>query len=190
MVVLVLPVPGSKIVVKSRSVKKKCEKSAGEGEKQGATPHFPKSSRKSYFRFIRFNTSPLYYCIWEPGTGYFWLGAQSYKGGRGQRTARRLGREQRETDCKDGGLFWVVCTPAYGSFRLNMNIRLSRSFARVLRSFLRLRRAGPPDKAAVLRNIKLNLYVTTWPHANDTPSNHFTNATTLLLNPLTKDQPR
>ena len=35
-----------------------------------------------------------------------------------------------------------------------MNIRLSRSFARVLRSFLRLRRAGPPDKAAVLRNIK------------------------------------
>ena len=35
-----------------------------------------------------------------------------------------------------------------------MNIRLSRSFALVLRSFLRLRRAGPPDKAAVLRNIK------------------------------------
>ena len=35
-----------------------------------------------------------------------------------------------------------------------MNIRLSRSFALVLRSFLRLRRVGPPDKAAVLRNIK------------------------------------
>ena len=74
--------------------------------------------------------------------------------GEGRETARRLGREQRETACKDGGLFWVVCTPAHGSFRLDMNIRLSRSFARVLRSFLRLRRAGPPDKAAVLRNIK------------------------------------
>ena len=50
--------------------KKKCEKLAGAGERQGggalspiflaATAPFPKS-RPSYFRFARFNTSALYY---------------------------------------------------------------------------------------------------------------------------------
>ena len=40
--------------------KKKCEKRAGAGERQGATALFPKS-RASYFRFARFNTSALYY---------------------------------------------------------------------------------------------------------------------------------
>ena len=41
--------------------KKKCEKRAGAGERQGAaTAPFPKS-RASYFRFARFNMSPLYY---------------------------------------------------------------------------------------------------------------------------------
>ena len=45
--------------------KKKCEKRAGAGERQGgiflaATAPFPKS-RASYFRFARFNTSALYY---------------------------------------------------------------------------------------------------------------------------------
>ena len=67
-VVQMYPVPGSKIVVKSRSVKrckKKCEKRAGAGEKLSpifpeATAPFPKS-RASYFRSARFNTSSLYY---------------------------------------------------------------------------------------------------------------------------------
>ena len=59
------PVPGSKIVVKSRSVKrrkKKCEKRAGAGERHFSRCHrpFPKS-RASYFRSARFNTSPPYY---------------------------------------------------------------------------------------------------------------------------------
>ena len=44
--------------------KKKCEKRAGAGERQGiflaATSPFPKL-RPSYFRFGRFNTSALYY---------------------------------------------------------------------------------------------------------------------------------
>ena len=59
------PVPGSKIVVKSRSIKrrkKKCEKRAGAGERHFSRCHrpFPKS-RASYFRSARFNTSPPYY---------------------------------------------------------------------------------------------------------------------------------
>ena len=44
--------------------KKKCEKRAGAGERQGsataAAVSFPKSCA-SYFRFARFNTFPLYY---------------------------------------------------------------------------------------------------------------------------------
>ena len=39
---------------------KKCEERAGAGERQGCTAPFPKSCA-SYFRFARFNTSPLYY---------------------------------------------------------------------------------------------------------------------------------
>ena len=59
------PVPGYKIVAKSRSVKrrkKKCEKRAGAGERHFSRCHrpFPKS-RASYFRSARFNTSPPYY---------------------------------------------------------------------------------------------------------------------------------
>ena len=45
------PVPGSEIVVKSRSVKRNAK---------NATAPFLKS-RASYFRFARFNTSALYY---------------------------------------------------------------------------------------------------------------------------------
>ena len=51
--------------------------------------------------------------------------AQVIKAGEGRETARRLRREQRETASKDGGLFWVVRTPAYGSFRLDQNVRPS-----------------------------------------------------------------
>ena len=63
------PVPGSKMVVKSRSVKSNAKNARGLGRDRAAEPvsifptataSFPKS-RASYFRFARFNTSPLYY---------------------------------------------------------------------------------------------------------------------------------
>ena len=61
------PVPGSKIVVKSRSVKsvkRNAKNARGLGRDRAvflaATAPFPKS-RASYFRSARFNTSPLYY---------------------------------------------------------------------------------------------------------------------------------
>ena len=47
--------PGSEIVVKSRSVKRNAKNARGLGRDP-----FPKS-RASYFRFARFNTSALYY---------------------------------------------------------------------------------------------------------------------------------
>ena len=47
------------------------------------------------------------------------------KEGEGSETARRLGREQRETTCPDWRPFWVVRMPAYGSFRLDQNVRPS-----------------------------------------------------------------
>ena len=59
------PVPGSNIMVKSRSVKrrkKKCEKRAEAGERHFSRRHRPFSkSRASYFRSARFDTSPPYY---------------------------------------------------------------------------------------------------------------------------------
>ena len=55
------PVPGSEIVVKSRSVKRNA--------KNAATAPLPKS-RPSYFPFARFNTSALYYLrAWVRGCG-------------------------------------------------------------------------------------------------------------------------
>ena len=52
--------------------KKKCEKRAGTGERQGGSPIFPAAtapfpkSCASYFRFARFNTFPLYYLrVWH-----------------------------------------------------------------------------------------------------------------------------
>ena len=53
------PVPGSEIVVKSRSVKRNAKNARRLGRD---TAPFPKS-RASYFRFrfARFNTSALYY---------------------------------------------------------------------------------------------------------------------------------
>ena len=47
------------------------------------------------------------------------------KEGGGSETARRLGREQRKTACPDWRPSWVVRMPAYGSFRLDQNVRPS-----------------------------------------------------------------
>jgi len=153
MAVLVLPVPGSKIVVKSRPVKRNAKNARGLGRNRAPPPTFP--SRRSLIFALLVLIRPHYTTVSESlAQASFGWARKVTTAGEGRETARRLGREQRETACKDGGLFWVVCTPAHWSFRLDMNIRLSRSFARVLRSLLRLRRAGPPDKVAVLRNIK------------------------------------
>ena len=62
-----------KIVVKSRSVKrckKKCEKRAGVGERQGSNflpPPFPSRARLIFALLVLIRP---HYTIWEPGTGY------------------------------------------------------------------------------------------------------------------------
>ena len=53
------PVPGSEMVVESRSVIRNAKNARGLGT-PAATAPFPKSCG-SYFRFARFNTFPLYY---------------------------------------------------------------------------------------------------------------------------------
>ena len=63
------PVPGSEMVVESRSVKRKAKNARGLGRDRAAavSPIFPAAtapfpmSCASYFRFARFNTFPLYY---------------------------------------------------------------------------------------------------------------------------------
>ena len=66
-----LAVPGSEVVVESRSVIRNAKNARGLGRDRAifpaATAPFPKSCA-SYFRFARFNTFPLYYLrAWHQG---------------------------------------------------------------------------------------------------------------------------
>ena len=80
------------------------------------------------------------------------VGRQVIKAGEGRETARRLGRKQLEKPpARTGGFFESVRTPAYGSFRLVRNVRLSIKYFGNLpwESFEGLNKSSPQNKIKI-----------------------------------------
>ena len=80
------------------------------------------------------------------------MSALSNKGDEGRETARRLGRKQLEKPpARTGGFFESVRTPAYGSFRLVRNVRLSIKYFGNLpwESFEGLNKSSPQNKIII-----------------------------------------
>ena len=97
----------------------------------------------------------------------FWLGALSNKGRREQRNREEIG------PARTGGFFESVRTPAYGSFRLVRNVRLSIKYFGNLpwESFEGLNKSSPQNKGPVMQAILSfkRFQVWTGRHDSNTP---------------------